>query len=79
MDEELEKKKKDIKDKLEKELSEYIAEKLNNAIKYTEYLAEKADRDIGWMKNYAENHVPKNREIKRIYSPEDPYGEEIWE
>lgn len=75
--------------------SEYIADNMEKSIRYSEYIAEKFEapsyRD--WMNEYAGMHSPKNitslrpknitwgskNEVKRIYSPEDPYGEENWE
>lgn len=57
--------------------TEYIAENLNKSINYTEYIAENLDKSI----KYSEYTFPKptkTREIKRIYTEEDPYGEEDW-
>ena len=73
-----------IADQVDKSIkySEYIAEKLDESIRYSEYVADKLDgtkayRD--WMTEYAEQHTPKKKEIHRIYTAEDPYGEENWE
>lgn len=60
--------------------TEYIAENLEKSINYAEYIAEKIDGSLkygDWMNEYANSHKPK-REIKRVFSPEDPYGEEDW-
>lgn len=60
--------------------TEYIAQNLEKSINYAEYIAEKIDGSLKygeWMNEYANAHKPK-REIKRVYSPEDPYGEEDW-
>jgi len=67
-----------ISDKIDNsvEYTKYIEKNLDKSINYANYISEKIDN--GWMSRYAEEHKPKS-EIKRVYSEEDPYGEEIWE
>ena len=71
--------------------SEYIAENLNNNINYTEYLS---SRTLDQSTNYAE-YIAENlnksiryneykkpivkKEVNKVISDIDPYGEEDWE
>jgi hypothetical protein len=74
---------------------EYIAENVDNAIRYSEYIADNLDHSgvilthlkyLDYLANELDsksseirNYLQKKKEVKRIYSDADPYGEENWE
>lgn len=66
--------------------SEYVAENVDRNIRYAEYIAEKINEvsfhdwsNTQEMPHYRKSMTPKpKKEINRVYSAEDPYGEEDW-
>jgi len=59
--------------------SEYIAEHVDNTIRYSEYITENLDKKFKYIPNSGSTTPYKAKEVKRVISEEDPYGEEDWE
>jgi hypothetical protein len=74
-----------LAEKLEKNIkySEYVAESIDKNISYSSYLADNLSKYLdNQYSSYPKSTiypVVKKKEIKRIYSENDPYGEENWE